>query len=428
MKGRFKLRRLTAAEVRRLRVPVGLLLLVLALVALYGVDETWDALFADHTLLTLDGLDPASAAHTELGAVVRAVEAIPALPGERISGMAFSVRGGQPVKVVIGRWRTGQRWYDSRQHLRDLVRLAAERHAQYEDVVFVVTLGDADLWFGAEPPEGFRGRVKPDRSFELASARGQAIATLLKDHANAYFVHWNPSVIDHTTGAIGPRTIPIPDFDFVCRDFTDMPPYAERKPSVAWRGTTTGEPAVPGGRYETSDRYRAVSALDRVKHADVKFSGIVQRRSVPYALIGASLTPQDLLAHRVQLDVDGNANSWDGLRWKLAAGAVVVKVDSHRFVQWYYPDLVAEKHLTVFTFRENNAHPEAALQLLVQLLADDTTRGERMSAAARAFATQHLGCDARVREMAAALDHGPDFYRIARDWRIGGGRRPVEPA
>eukprot|EP00744_Colponema_vietnamica_P004378 GILI01006551.1.p1 GENE.GILI01006551.1~~GILI01006551.1.p1 ORF type:complete len:324 (-),score=43.58 GILI01006551.1:170-1048(-) len=50
----------------------------------------------------------------------------------------------------------------------------------------------------------------------------------------------------------------------------------------------------------------------------------------------------------VHLDVDGNGNAWEGLRWKLCSGAVVVKVaSSHGYYQWYYDKLINGTHLIV---------------------------------------------------------------------------------
>jgi len=51
----------------------------------------------------------------------------------------------------------------------------------------------------------------------------------------------------------------------------------------------------------------------------------------------------EMLGARGVVDVDGNANSWDGLFWKLLSNSVVLKVESpHR--QWYYSRIKPWKH------------------------------------------------------------------------------------
>lgn len=49
--------------------------------------------------------------------------------------------------------------------------------------------------------------------------------------------------------------------------------------------------------------------------------------------------------YRVQIDIDGNSNSWSGLFRKLLTGNPVLKIaSSHNFRQWYYDRLVPWQH------------------------------------------------------------------------------------
>merc|ERR1712093_773024 len=51
------------------------------------------------------------------------------------------------------------------------------------------------------------------------------------------------------------------------------------------------------------------------------------------------------LKAKVQLDIDGTANAWSGLFWKLLSNSAVAKLASpHQCTQWYYTKLEAGKH------------------------------------------------------------------------------------
>jgi hypothetical protein len=50
-----------------------------------------------------------------------------------------------------------------------------------------------------------------------------------------------------------------------------------------------------------------------------------------------------LIQARGIIDIDGNANSWDGLFWKLLSNSVVLKVESNNS-QWYYSQLKPWHH------------------------------------------------------------------------------------
>ena len=52
-----------------------------------------------------------------------------------------------------------------------------------------------------------------------------------------------------------------------------------------------------------------------------------------------------MVSYKGQIDVDGNANAWSGLYWKLRSNSVVLKVASPKqHKQWYYDRLIAWKH------------------------------------------------------------------------------------
>jgi hypothetical protein len=52
-----------------------------------------------------------------------------------------------------------------------------------------------------------------------------------------------------------------------------------------------------------------------------------------------------MINYKAQIDIDGNANAWSGLYWKLRSNSVVLKVASPKqHVQWYYDRLIPWEH------------------------------------------------------------------------------------
>ncbi|KAK3287230.1 hypothetical protein CYMTET_5251 [Cymbomonas tetramitiformis] len=64
--------------------------------------------------------------------------------------------------------------------------------------------------------------------------------------------------------------------------------------------------------------------------------------NIPGSLLKSHLGYEEMLAHKVLVDIDGNANSW-GVFWKLHSNSVTLKVICG-FRQWYYLNLMAWKH------------------------------------------------------------------------------------
>jgi hypothetical protein len=180
------------------------------------------------------------------------------------------------------------------------------------------------------------------------SALEQQLRLLLGECPALWFLSWNP-VADLNSGRVGPRTVPIPDYH-APRYYRLLraAPLQQRLRGISWRGVTTGR--WDNGSYQTSDRYLAVNALQRLRGlSDVKFTQRVQDvgpNVVAQSLMGEPRHLAQMMTRQQVLDVDGNANAWTSLRWKLSAGLVVVKVKSTRgFIQWYYPWLQDGVHL-----------------------------------------------------------------------------------
>jgi len=142
-------------------------------------------------------------------------------------------------------------------------------------------------------------------------------------------------------------------------------PWRNRKPCAIWRGATTGHSnagwrglpriklcQLSGKHPELLDaRITSVVQLERGAETDIEKAG----------LLSAEIPVHQFGEWRVQIDIDGNTNSWPGLFQKLLTGSPVVKVASPgRWRQWYYDRLKAW---------ENFVPAEANLSDLVEKLA-----------------------------------------------------------
>jgi hypothetical protein len=244
---------------------------------------------------------------------------------------------------------------------------------------------------------------------------------LLGRYPNLFFLHPSPSVYfppgifsaDRQEGTLY-RTVPMPH-SLSESNKMDLPslrvPYDQRTiHKVAWRGSTTGEYQRP---YSRTDRYRMVAAFVGAAMGDVAYSGLCQgikKHILP--AYGQKLSRAEIMHHRATLDVDGNSNSWEGLRWKLLAGAAVVKVRSGLgFVQWYYHHMRSGEEL-IETDVEHVV--DAAMRVV-----NNGTLGAHLAARALAFAERHLtqaAVDAAVWDLVGNVwRYGYDF---GMDWRI----------
>lgn len=144
---------------------------------------------------------------------------------------------------------------------------------------------------------------------------------------------------------------------------------------------------------------------------DVFFSRVLQNAAVPEGFVRHGLGLKEQAGYRVMLDVDGNANAWNSMRWKLHSGSVLLKLETEQFVQWYYPDLTSGVHLIVAAsapsagvvvagtdaanghssasdnedFFAADCHAMSLAQLIMRLSANETI-GATLPSAARRFA------------------------------------------
>lgn len=287
---------------------------------------------------------------------------------------------------------------------------------------------------------------------------------LLKEFPNLFLMHYSPSlVMPHGAGAsflgdrdpfytnntsvltgaprvvggLYPRMIPVPHapsqhsetskLQLNTTFMLGLQHVTQRVPLVMWRGATTGYPLrqhaaayspskahkVVATKYPITDRYRMVLGFNdpskrasRFAWADVAFSGFCQH--VTAAVVprhAGKIGVRDMMNFRVHLDVDGNTNSWEGLRWRLLFGMAVVKVESsHGFTQWYYKQLRNGTHLIHV--------PVGSVVSAAKALLDDVGLAQALADAAKEFGRQYLTLKALEEAVVSSVR---DAWRIGYD-------------
>lgn len=189
-----------------------------------------------------------------------------------------------------------------------------------------------------------------------------------------------------------PDDVLIPDNQFLAsRGYADVRalardrPWADRDPTIYWRGTTNGF-NLQGG-----DRIAWVRHLAGVPGFDARLTGLCigARALMPDqgARLAVQLTAEGLMGapvpfdvhldYRHHLDLDGTANSFPGLMKKLIIGGAILKQRTG-YRQWYYDRLVDADAVIWFTDPADLVRKGHALQA-------DPPRGADLAARARAF-------------------------------------------
>ncbi|CUG88187.1 GPI-anchored surface protein, putative, partial [Bodo saltans] len=316
-------------------------------------------------------------------------------------------------------------------------QLVADSAAKFTTnfTIFFLTFHDEDIY------------IKTSRRLE----QRVALLNLLREFPNFFLMHYSPSLVmphgvgasylghydpfyvngtsvlsgsPRVVGALHPRMIPVPhaptqqlEVETLLSNASFMDyirDVVQRKPLVAWRGATTGFPGHDIARtdrhktmmhhFAATDRYRMVDAFNdravgqrRYDWADVAFSGLCQEvtaENVPR--FAQKMSFEQLATFRVNLDVDGNTNSWEGLRWRLLLGMAVVKVQSsHGYTQWFYRHLRNGTHILHVPV-EGVAH--AAKSLL-----DDISLSKVLAESAYEFGQRHLTLKAMEAAVASSV-------------------------
>lgn len=131
-------------------------------------------------------------------------------------------------------------------------------------------------------------------------------------------------------------------------------PWKERKPSVVWRGASTGLFHQTESTLDNLPRYRMSRLAAQLgERADVGLTQVAQAASAEEAdLISQRLEREGLMKpfvpmtemarHRFILDIDGNSNSWNFMQ-KLRLGCCVLRVES-QWRQWFSDRLIPWEH------------------------------------------------------------------------------------
>lgn len=133
-------------------------------------------------------------------------------------------------------------------------------------------------------------------------------------------------------------------------------PWARRRDTVLWRGTSTGAGQVTTETMAADDRrlrprVRMCLMLRAVPGTDVKIrktelvSAVDRQRLVRHGVVGSKIRQSDWGRYKFAVDIDGHTNAWSNFFVRLLLGCCVLKVQSeHGFRQWYYDRLTPWRH------------------------------------------------------------------------------------
>lgn len=136
-------------------------------------------------------------------------------------------------------------------------------------------------------------------------------------------------------------------------------PWERREAKVFWRGSTTGIqgriPQADAWHWRWLPRLYLCDVASRSHLRDRLDMGVIntvqindpraREAVVASGFMRPSAPRMDFLKYRYVMDIDGNANAWNGFFGALLMGSCVLKVRSpHGFRQWYYDRLIPGVH------------------------------------------------------------------------------------
>ena len=113
--------------------------------------------------------------------------------------------------------------------------------------------------------------------------------------------------------------------------------YEEKKPILFWRGTTTGEKANKGNRFDLIEKW-----YDKQKEIDIGFSKICQGKNNYEQYVKGKCDIGTFLKHKYILSVEGNDKD-SGIQWKLNSNSVVFMTRPTK-VSWLMEDKLIPNH------------------------------------------------------------------------------------
>lgn len=348
---------------------------------------------------------------------------------ETIPGRQRIVEANHPVKgtfILVRSDGTSKIYGDIERFNRryawiPFIRDAASRYIR-SNVVFFLGYDDNDIFYYA--------RVFPNCRYT------QLFKQIVLDFPNLFFLHWDPVVFDEVSGALGPRMVIIPDYEmlrerkitvpdgFVTGEFQRsgvLGAGSGRARVFSYKGSCTGT----FSDYRLSDR----GLLVRLVNDNTFLEGLSNFKLTTCTLPGDVVGKyRGAFEKRTEMnkaslyvfDIDGNSNSWQGSRWKLASGSVTVKVASP-FVQWWYPLMCDGEHLMLLSLDNSVQHIE---RWLTELAVNATTiegevqRVAQIAARGALFAHRHLTRSAAIAVLYENVRSLRLFEESPRDWRI----------
>eukprot|EP00301_Raphidiophrys_heterophryoidea_P001081 c10540_g1_i2.p1 GENE.c10540_g1_i2~~c10540_g1_i2.p1 ORF type:complete len:492 (+),score=63.46 c10540_g1_i2:1-1476(+) len=152
-------------------------------------------------------------------------------------------------------------------------------------------------------------------------------------------------------------TILVPDYYYLrtAGYFFDLSPKGEvpwefKINRAAWRGSSTGFELITSNNWQDLPRARlCLFSITNPDLLDARITAFVQcdpeaeqiMRSVNIS--GDFISREHISVFKVLVDIDGNANSWEGCFYKLLSNSAMAKVESP-YTQWFYNRLVPWVH------------------------------------------------------------------------------------
>ena len=399
----------------------------------------------------------------------RTIEIINPMPYPRVLSLEWY------VKLGFGRWHSYNKyWAMLLESIRDHAPPGSMVWINLRDEDFFFEFRKGNLGFVDFDADKSAKIESSGASYKKRMMYKAKAEEFVQKFPDVFFVHQNPTLRNTVEGALWPRSIPIPDQTAVplCRNSGQSESAAtiraaleKKKPGVVWRGGPLGTPVNVPRYCNTTDRFRVVTAFAASQQCNEneekstssvnEISSTIDKHIKPICNVYFSrgspwyfgnglypctveeyeralrktgkaavntadsvtfpaLTQAEMASYRVILDVDGNANSWEGLRWKLHSGSAVIKVDPQRFVQWYYHRMQAGVHF----HHVNPDDPNLVEQTLDVAL--NVTYAASLAFNGQKFSMSQLSCDAIFADMRAifAVDWKKEYGKgTERDWR-----------
>lgn len=147
-----------------------------------------------------------------------------------------------------------------------------------------------------------------------------------------------------------PDTESLKGYDTLVKTLKDAAlkyPWLQKSAKILWRGATTGGKDCT--TYNCSARLNFINSSVNLEFVDAGFTLTTSNVSKKFAQeirlkhFKNHVTPQDSLAYKYLLDIDGNSCSYSRMAWILSSNSLLLKHQSDK-IQWYYHKLKPYEH------------------------------------------------------------------------------------